>query len=111
MQFSLHPRSMTEQPLFTRSNANNTFEIPALPSNVSIVKVYADMFHWILEHVERFFKSNTVDGEVIWERLGSQLTLVVATPNGWEVQQQQTMKDALILGRALPPDHDPDRLE
>ena len=109
-QFSLHPRSMTEEPS-SRFNPNNTFEIPALPSNVPIVKVYADMFHWLLEHVERFFESNMVNGGVIWERLGSQLTLVVATPNGWEIQQQQTMRDALILGRVLPPDHDPDRLE
>lgn len=110
-QFSLHPRSMTEQPSFTRFNASNMFEIPALPSDVPIVKVYADMFHWLLEHVERFFKSSTADGDVIWERLGSQITLVVATPNGWEIQQQQTMRNALILGRVLPADHDPDRLE
>jgi len=48
--------------------------------------------------MERFLKCSAVDSEPIWEKSSPQLTLVVATPNGWEVQRQQTMRNPLLLG-------------
>ena len=81
-----------------------TFEIPPLPPMVSLKKIYADLLGYLLDHstlaqttlvlmltlfkAREFFKNNTVDGTNIWTRLGHQLTICLATPNGWEASQQ-----------------------
>ena len=81
-----------------------TFEIPPLPAMVSLKKIYADLLGYLFDHgtpalttlilmlisakAREFFKNNTVDGTSIWTRLGHQVTICLATPNGWETSQQ-----------------------
>ena len=81
-----------------------TFEIPPLPAMVSLKKIYADLLGYLFGHgtpapttviimliltkAREFFKNNTVDGASIWTRLGHQVTICLATPNGWETSQQ-----------------------
>src|SRR5258706_6124854 len=71
---------------------------------VSLKKIYADLLGYLFDHgtpalttlilmltfaeARDFFKNNTVDGTTIWTRLGQQLTICLATPNGWETSQQ-----------------------
>jgi len=80
------------------------FEIPPLPVMVSLKKIYADLLGYLFDHgtpalttpgivltlpkAREFFKNNTVDGARIWARLGHQVTVCLATPNGWETSQQ-----------------------
>ena len=82
----------------------STFEIPALPAIVSLKKIYADLLGYLFDHgtlvlttlilkltltkARRYFKKHTVDGPSIWTRLGHQVTICLATPNGWETSQQ-----------------------
>ena len=81
-----------------------TFEIPSLPAIVSLKKIYADLLGYLFDHgtpaltilililtfakARGFFKNDTVDGTSIWARLGHQVTICLATPNGWETSQQ-----------------------
>ena len=71
---------------------------------VSLKKIYADLLGYLYDHgtltlttgfliltlakAREFFKENNVDGTRIWTRLGQQLTICLATPNGWEISQQ-----------------------
>jgi len=71
---------------------------------VSLKKIYADLLGYLFDHgtptlatliltltlakAREFFKNNTVDGTRIWTRLGQQVTICLATPNGWETSQQ-----------------------
>ncbi len=71
---------------------------------VSLKKIYADLLGYIFDHgtlapttlilmltlakAREFFKNNTVDGARIWTRLGQQVTICLATPNGWDTSQQ-----------------------
>ena len=71
---------------------------------VSLKKIYADLLGYLFDHstpalttlmlmltlakAREFFKNNTVDGARIWTRLGHQVTICLATPNGWETSQQ-----------------------
>ena len=82
----------------------STFEIPPLPAMVSLKKIYADMLGYLFDHsapaltipssmltsakAREFFKNTTVDGTRLWTRLGDQVTICLATPNGWEISQQ-----------------------
>ena len=81
-----------------------TFEIPSLPAMVSLKKIYADLLGYLFDHgtialttlilllnlskARAFFKNTTVDGASIWGRLGHEVTICLATPNGWEASQQ-----------------------
>ena len=81
-----------------------TFEIPPLPAMVSLRKIYADLLGYLFDHstialttlilmltlakAREYFKNNTVDGASIWTRLGHQVTICLATPNGWDTSQQ-----------------------
>ena len=81
-----------------------TIEIPPLPPMVSLKKIYADLLGYLFNHgtpalttpililtlakAREFFKNHTVDGARIWTRLGHQVTICLATPNGWDISQQ-----------------------
>ena len=109
----MSPQVITS-PLQSRNHLSNfkaygsttvpTFEIPPLPPMVSLKKIYADLLGYLFDHstlalttltliltfvkAREFFKNNTVDGASIWTRLGQQVTICLATPNGWETSQQ-----------------------
>ena len=71
---------------------------------VSLKKIYADLFGYLFDHgtpaltaplliltldkAREYFKKHTVDGASIWTRLGHQVTICLATPNGWDISQQ-----------------------
>jgi hypothetical protein len=97
-----------------------TFEIPPLPAMVSLKKIYADLLGYIFDHgtpaviiptlmltlakARDFFKNNTVDGARIWARLGDQVTICLATPNGWETSQQVRALLCPLPGVIMTPD-------
>ena len=71
---------------------------------VSLKKIYADLLGYLFDHgtialtalllmltlakARIYFKKHTVDGDSIWTRLGHQVTICLATPNGWDISQQ-----------------------
>ena len=86
-------------------------EIPPLPKGVPIDKIYSDMFKWLIQHATNFFKSHTVDGQEIWNRIGAHSTIVLAIPNGWEILQQHLLRKAIVMSGALPANFEEDRLD
>ena len=85
-------------------------EIPPLPKGVPIDKIYSDMFRWLIQHTTHFFKSHTVDGGEIWDRIGTHCTIILAIPNGWEIPQQHLLRKAIVMSGALPANFKEDRL-
>src|SRR5258706_1625099 len=98
-----------------------TFEIPPLPAMVSLKKIYADLLGYLFDHgtlaliclvlmltlakARGFFKNNTVDGASIWTRLGQQVTICLATPNGWETSQQVSLhRPSMAIRVIITPD-------
>ena len=71
---------------------------------VSLKKIYADLLGYLFDHsmpalndpllmltlakARGYFKKHNVDGASIWTRLGHQVTISLATPNGWDISQQ-----------------------
>ena len=84
-----------------------TIEIPPLPPMVSLKKIYADLLGYLFDHgvlaltapllmltlakAQGYFKKHTVDGARIWSRFGHQVTICLATPNGWDISQQVSL--------------------
>ena len=71
---------------------------------VSLRKIYADLLGYLFNHgtlalttlitiltlakAREYFQNNIIDGASTWTRLGDQVTICLATPNGWETSQQ-----------------------
>src|SRR5260370_4541007 len=69
------------------------------------------MFRWLVGHTKHFCRTHTIGGEQIWRRLGPQATIVLAIPNGWEIEQQYVLRKAMQMSGILPENFDEDRLE
>jgi hypothetical protein len=80
----------------TSSSHPHDFEIPPLPAGVTIERVYADLMHYLMEHTQQFFEKTIVEGRDIWRRLRDTITILLATPNGWDIREQATLRRAAI---------------
>lgn len=85
----LHPPTMKV------SNAQ-TFEIPSLPVEVTIERVYVDILRYLMENTQRFYETFTPGGEEIWARLRATAVIVLAIPNGWSFKEQEVLRRAAI---------------
>jgi len=87
-----------------------TFEVPTLPTGVTLKKIYKHYLKYLWDHAQNFFINNTVDGERIWNRLGDKSFIVLATPNGWDTTQQGFLRQAVIDAGIISKGQDEDRL-
>lgn len=83
----LHPANASSQ----------DFEIPPLPTGISIEQVYADLMGYLMEHTRRFFEATTVDGAEIWKRVRDTIVIVLATPNVWGIREQATLRKSAVM--------------
>lgn len=51
--------------------ARDSFEVPPLPKDVTIGKVYEDWFRYLFNSTKTWFGENSPDGSAIWEKLAS----------------------------------------
>ncbi|KAG8844896.1 hypothetical protein FRB91_002224 [Serendipita sp. 411] len=101
----LHPDSMKisdEPPAYDSDiGASPAMEIPPLPSNVTLTKVYSDFMRYVFDGFRTFFQQTTLNGVAIWDRLCSSIIIVLTIPNGWDSRQQgflkQTAQEAGIV--------------
>ncbi|KIM25128.1 hypothetical protein M408DRAFT_26528, partial [Serendipita vermifera MAFF 305830] len=95
----LHPPSMkrsTQPPPYCSLSGGSSFEIPPLPSSVTIEQVYADFMKYLMVNVERSFEQNIPNGAAIWKRLRDAIVVILTTPNGWDFTQQAVLREAAI---------------
>ncbi|KAG8753752.1 hypothetical protein FRC14_005759 [Serendipita sp. 396] len=94
----LHPDSMNfsdEPPAYDNdTSASPAMEIPPLPSNVTLAEVYTDFMRYVFGGFRTFFQKTTPNGLAIWDRLSSNIVVVLTTPNGWDTRQQEFLKEA-----------------
>ncbi|KIM20152.1 hypothetical protein M408DRAFT_334110 [Serendipita vermifera MAFF 305830] len=84
----LHPDKM--------KNNSPLFDVPALPVGTTIERIYADLMQYMMENTQKFFEMTTPNGEETWKRLRATTLVVLATPNGWELKEQQIVRKAAI---------------
>ncbi|KIM20153.1 hypothetical protein M408DRAFT_148390 [Serendipita vermifera MAFF 305830] len=71
-------------------------DIPPLPARVTIEQVYADIMRYLMDHTRRIFGESETGTAEIWDRLRNTLVVVLATPNGWDIREQATLRKAAI---------------
>ncbi|CAE6478213.1 unnamed protein product [Rhizoctonia solani] len=82
----LHPPAMANY---------EDFNFEALPAGLTIETVYADIIRYLLEHTKK--RINERSDMEDWEELSRNITLVIAHPNGWGVQQQARLRSSVVM--------------
>jgi len=92
LKLHVHPPALT-------SNASSfqDFEIPPLPTGVTIERVYADLMEYLMEHTRRFFEMTNGQGAETWANVRDTIAIVLATPNVWGIREQATLRRAAIM--------------
>lgn len=98
----LHPSIM---------RSKTTLEIPPLPKDVTLKRVYADMIGFLFRHAVEFFTSSVPDGDALWQRLKANFILILACPNGWDIVQHGFLRDAVILSDIIPRTSSTERIQ
>ncbi|KIM26377.1 hypothetical protein M408DRAFT_330568 [Serendipita vermifera MAFF 305830] len=86
----LHPKKMLKTP------ESKAFEVPPLPKGVTIERVYTDIMRYLMENTQIFFETTTPNGPEIWKRLRDTIVIILATPNEWDINQQDILRRAAI---------------
>jgi hypothetical protein len=49
-----------------------------------------------MDHTRQFFETTTPKGAEIWTRVRDAIVIVLATPNGWDIREQDVLRKAAI---------------
>ncbi|KAJ7119603.1 hypothetical protein C8R44DRAFT_672449 [Mycena epipterygia] len=71
-------------------------ELPPLPNNVNVDKIFSDHLGYIKEQVKAYITTTYGSGGNIWDLLSPTMYVILTTPNGWEGSQQNRMRQAAI---------------
>jgi hypothetical protein len=87
---------VTDQPPAYGTDDLPWMEIPALPHNITLTRVYTDLMKYLFQGARTFFQDATPGGARIWKRLEDRIVIVLCTPNAWDVSQQSFLRDAAV---------------
>lgn len=94
------PSSSTIDPM-----ENQLFdELPPLPSNKTIVEVFADFYAYLLECSAKYICESHENGNALWASVKDGIHFVISHPNGWGGREQMLLRDAALLAGLIPDD-------
>jgi hypothetical protein len=88
-------------PPYGSSTNSSTLEIPPLPPGVTIEKVYTDFMKYLMANTQECFEETIPNGATVWRRLRETVLVVLTTPNGWELSQQGTLRNAAVAAELM----------
>jgi hypothetical protein len=68
--------------------------LPELPPSVTVDKIFEHYLAYVKEQLKAYIGAQYGDGAIIWNTLYPSMDVVLTTPNGWELAQQQRMRAA-----------------
>jgi hypothetical protein len=95
-QLHLHPSSLNVSDVYGNTNDASGFEIPTLPTWVTIDRVYTDFMRYLMENTRISFEQTIPNGAAVWRRLRNTLAIILTTPNGWDLTQQSVLRKAAV---------------
>ena len=85
------------------SPTNMTERLPALPPGKTVVDILADFLHYLVKCAQTFIEGIDPKNVDLWSSFKEDIDFVISYPNGWEEQQAQIRKAAVLAG--LIPDN------
>ena len=69
---------------------------PTLPKGKSLQDVFADFIRYLYDSTKAFIRESGPMGEELWEKVKSNIDLILSHPNGWEGREQEFLRKALV---------------
>ena len=69
---------------------------PDLPKGKSLPDIFADFIRYMFDSAREFIKESEPMGDKIWERVKSDIHLILSHPNGWEGRQQEFLRKSVV---------------
>jgi hypothetical protein len=76
-------------------------DLPPLPAGKTVDDVFADFLGYIHAELEKYIAARYAKGAELWTKLFPSMEVVLTTPNGWELEQQQRMRHAAFRSGLL----------
>lgn len=67
-----------------------------LPKGKTIVDLFADFIRYLFDSTIAYIKEAEPTGELLWKNFEPTVELILTHPNGWEGQQQEVMRKAVV---------------
>ena len=83
---------------------NKDMDLEPLPNGVSAESVCAGFLAYMVRCIGTFIYSRLSNGHEILMTLGQNTSYIVTVPNGWEIAQQQLLRQACIAAQLVTPD-------
>ncbi|SJL14074.1 uncharacterized protein ARMOST_17529 [Armillaria ostoyae] len=92
-QFKLHlcPVGMTSL------NAS----LPPLPAGKTVLQLFSDFYAYLFEGTKNFILRDDPSGETVWSTIKDNIEFVLSHPNGWEEEQRNQMRQAMINAQLI----------
>lgn len=94
--FKLHLRSKFGE------GRNIHSQIPPLPSNKSVVQVFADFLSYLQQCASSYIQDTHANGPDLWASVKDDIHYVLSHPNGWQGIEQSQMRRAAVLADLIP---------
>jgi hypothetical protein len=79
-------------------------DLPPLPPGKSVDDVFTDLLRFVKDQVQAYITARFAEGAQIWDVLSPSMDIVLTTPNGWELEQQQRMRASAQRAGWIPVD-------
>jgi len=76
--------------------------VPPLPPNKTVVNVFADFLHYLLECASSYIQDTHPSGVDLWKAHRGEIHFVLSHPNGWEGNEQSQMRQAAVEAGLVP---------
>jgi hypothetical protein len=68
--------------------------LPTLPPSITVDKIFSNYLGYVKDRLQEYITTQYGEGAAIWNALSPSMEVVLTTPNGWEIGQQQRMRTA-----------------
>jgi hypothetical protein len=79
-------------------------DLPPLPPDKTVDDVFTDFLRFVKEQLQAYITARFAEGAQIWDVLSPTMDVVLTTPNGWELEQQQRMRASAQRAGLIPLD-------
>lgn len=67
-----------------------------LPKGKDSQDIFADFIHYLYDSTKDFIQEHEPMGKELWEKLESNIDLILAHPNGWEGREQEFLRNSVV---------------
>ncbi len=75
--------------------------LPPLPAGKTVLQLFSDFYAYLFESTKDFILRDDPSGKTVWNTVKDNIGFVLSHPNGWEGEQRNQMRQAMINAQLI----------